>query len=338
MTKSVRPRASKAASKQAARYAPAARLHQVRTLLAASGGVSVYDIAERFEVSVRTANRYLRALEEAGEHLESRIEGKRKVWRLHPGSRRETVSLSTAQMVALFLSRRVFDFLSGTGFKEDLDDVFERLEVTLRKRHIDTNNLGRKLFDVNEAPHLYEGRLDHVDDIVTALLYEERLEATHGSVSRCRKSFVLEPYTLLVYKKGLYLAGYSHHHKSVRTFSLDDFRDIDRRKRDRFDYPDDYHPSQLVEGAFGMIGGPRTQVRLLFAPKVGRFVQRRLWHPTQTVTATERGVEMTMDLAGTVELRSWLLSWGDQVEVREPESLREEVLGELERAVAKYRQ
>ena len=31
---------------------------------------------------------------------------------------------------------------------------------------------------------------------------------------------MLEPYTLLVYKKGLYLAGYSQHHQSVRTFSL----------------------------------------------------------------------------------------------------------------------
>jgi len=50
------------------RYAPAARLHQVRTLLASSGGASVYDLAERFGVSVRTANRYLRALQEAGEH------------------------------------------------------------------------------------------------------------------------------------------------------------------------------------------------------------------------------------------------------------------------------
>jgi predicted DNA-binding transcriptional regulator YafY len=319
------------------RYAPAARLHQVRTLLASSGGASVYDIAERFGVSVRTANRYLRALQDAGEHLEERTEGKRKLWRLHPGSRRENISLTTAQMVALFLSRRVFDFLTGTGFKEDLDDVFERLEVTLRKRKIDTKNLDRKLFDVNEAPHLYADRLEHVDDIVTALLYEERLQVTHGSVSQYRKPFVLEPYTLLVYKKGLYLAGYSHHHKSVRTFSLDGFRDIDRLKKDHFEYPKDYHPSKLVEGAFGMIGGPRTQVRLLFEARVGRFVRRRLWHPTQKVTTTERGVEMTMEVAGTVELRSWILGWGDQVEVLEPESLRDEILGEVERVVGRYR-
>ena len=32
---------------------------------------------------------------------------------------------------------RVFDFLKGTGFKEDLDDVFVRLEATLKRNEVD---------------------------------------------------------------------------------------------------------------------------------------------------------------------------------------------------------
>jgi hypothetical protein len=151
-----------------------------------------------------------------------------------------------------------------------LDDVFKKLEITLRKRDYDTRNLDRKVFDVNEAPHIYADRIEHVDDIVTALLREEGLRLVHGSVAQYQKEFVLEPYTLVVYKKGLYLAGYSHHHKSVRTFSLDGFREIERLKKDHFEYPKDYQPSQLVEGSFGLFGGPRTQVRLLFEAKVGR--------------------------------------------------------------------
>ena len=319
------------------RYALASRLHELEAALAATGGLTIYEIAERFEVSTRTALRYVQALRNAGEPLEEVLDGKRKVWRLHPAARRDTITLSTTQMVSLFLSRRVFDFLAGTGFKEDLDDVFKKLERTLRKRDYDTRNLDLKIFDVNEAPHLYADRIEHVDDIVTALLREERLRVTHGSVQDYGKPFVLEPYTLVVYKKGLYLAGYSHHHESVRTFSLDGFREIDRLKKDRFAYPKEYHPSQLVEGAFGMIGGPRTRVRLLFDPKVGRFVRRRLWHPTQEIRRTERGVEMVMEVAGTTELKTWVLGWGDKVEVLEPAGLREEVAAEVERVIAKYR-
>lgn len=320
------------------RYAPARRLHEVRALLDTTGGVTIYDIAERLEVSVRTAIRYLRALEAAGEPLFEETESRRKVWRLMPSARHETITLTTSQMVALFLSRRVFDFLAGTGFKEDLDDVFARMEATLKRKDFTAaRNLDRKIFDVNEAPHLYEGRLEHVNDIITALLHEDRLRVTHGSVSRWQKEFLLDPYTLLVYKKGLYLAGFSHHHQGLRTFSLDGFRHVDWLKGEKFEYPANYQPSQIAEGSFGLIKGPATRVRLFFDEKVARFVRRRHWHPTQKIQRVPGGIELTMEVSGTVELASWVLGFGEQVEVLEPESLREQIAGELARAAARYR-
>src|SRR2546422_10037015 len=97
------------------RYAPAARLHQLRAMLDAPEGVSIYDVAERFGVSARTALRYVQALLRAGEPLYEELSGRRKVWRLMPSARRQAITFTTAQMVALFLSRRVFDFLAGTG-------------------------------------------------------------------------------------------------------------------------------------------------------------------------------------------------------------------------------
>src|SRR5262245_34007368 len=111
----MKPRTSEAGP----RYAPASRLSQTRALLNSSEGASVYDVAERFGVSVRTAVRYLDALRAAGEPLYDEWSGKRKVWRLMASARNQTITLTTAQMMSLFLSRRVFDFLAGTGFKED---------------------------------------------------------------------------------------------------------------------------------------------------------------------------------------------------------------------------
>jgi len=322
-----------------ARYAPAARLHEVRALLDGAEGVSIYDIAERFGQSARTALRYIQALQRAGEPLYEEMVGRRKVWRILPTARRQTITLSTSQMVALFLSRRVFDFLAGTGFKEDLDDVFRKLEATLRRKDsAAVRNLDRKVFDVNEARHLYEGRIEDVNDIITALLREERLRVTHEGVSGGKKTFVLEPYTLLVYKKGLYLAGLSHQHGEIRTFALDGFREVEWRRGDGFAYPPGYRPAQLTEGAFGLIRGAPTRVRVRFDARVARYVQRRQWHETQRFERAPGGaVEMTMDLHGTVEVVSWVLGFGENAEVLEPAALRESVGRELAAAAARYR-
>jgi predicted DNA-binding transcriptional regulator YafY len=322
------------------RYAPAARLHQLRTMLDGPDGVSIYDVAERLGVNPRTALRYLQALLRADEPLYEETVGKRKVWRLMPTARRQAITLTTAQMVALFLSRRVFDFLAGTGFQEDLDDVFAKLEATLRRRDsAAVRNLDRKVFDVNEARHLYEGRLEDVNDIMTALLREERLRVTHEGVSGGRKTFVLQPYTLLIYKKGLYLSGKSEGHGGeIRTFALDGFREVEWLRGDKFEYPADYQPSQITEGSFGLFRGKETaRVRIRFDEKVARYVQRRMWHPTQRFKKLpDGGVEMAMEVRGTVEVVSWVLGFGGTAEVLEPASLRADVAADARRAAARY--
>jgi predicted DNA-binding transcriptional regulator YafY len=328
----------KATPRRAERYAPARRLADVRALLNTGEGASVYDLAERFGVSVRTAIRYIRALQIADEPLYEEVTVRRKVWRLMASARQQTVTLTTAQMVALFLSRRVFDFLAGTGFKEDLDEVFAKLGAQLkRKDFAAARNLDRKVFDVNEARHIYEGRIEDVNDIVTALLREERLRVTHQSVSGGKKTFVLEPYTLMVYKKGLYLVGFSHQHRQIRTFALDAFRKVDWLRGDRFEYPADYRPEQVTEGAFGLIRGEPTRVRILFDAKVARYVERVMWHPTQKFRRTAAGLEMTMAVRGTVEVVGWVLGFGEAAVVVEPAELRAQVAGELARAAGRYR-
>ncbi len=190
---------------------------------------------------------------------------------------------------------------------------------------------------MNEARHLYEGRIEDVNDIMAALLREEGVRVTHEGGSGGREAFVLEPYTLLVYKKGLYLAGRSEGHGGeVRTFALDGFRAVEWLRGERFEYPADYRPKQLTEGAFGLIRGEPTRVRILFDAKVARYVQRRQWHPTQRFHRVEGGgVEMTMEVRGTTELVSWVLGFGDKADVIESPALRDAVAREARNVAAR---
>ena len=333
-------------TKQSGRLSPAIRMAEVRAILNTAEGASIYDLAERLGISDKTARRYLTALERAGEPLYEEWVGKRKVWRLMPTARKDTIRLSTSQMLSLFLSRRVFDFLEGTGFKEDLDDVFRQLEVTLKRQDaVIARHLDRKIFDVNEAPRIYADRVEDVGEILTALIREERLEVTHvrsvpGQRRRGRsRRLTIDPYTLMVYKKGLYLVGYSHHHEEIRTFAFDGFREVDWLRGQSFEYPDDYHPGQLIEGAFGLISGEPVEVRIRFSPHIARYVQRSRWHPSQKVRKL-RGqggaIELRMNVALTVELTSWVLSFGKDAEVLGPAELRQTIESEAREMARMY--
>jgi proteasome accessory factor B len=78
-------------------------------------------------------------------------------------------------------------------------------------------------------------------------------------------------------------------------------------------------------------------VRLRFAPSVAARVREATWHPTQVVEeAADGSLVWRARVAGTVEIRLWILSWGDEVEVLAPEALREDVASTLRRALGQY--
>jgi proteasome accessory factor B len=83
---------------------------------------------------------------------------------------------------------------------------------------------------------------------------------------------------------------------------------------------------------------PATQVVLRFAPSVAARVRETTWHQTQRLEAADDGsLVFRATVAGPIEIRLWVLSWGDDVEVLEPETLREDVMATHRRAADLYR-
>ena len=207
----------------------------------------------------------------------------------------------------------------------------------MNKKLVGAKNLDRKFYEVREAGFDFTGRQEDLNQILTALLREQQLRLRHTSVSQAKRPFLFDPYSLLVYKKGLYVAGFCHHHQRVRITALDGLREVKWLRGESFEYPDDYRPEQLVEGTFGLISGPKANVRIFFDRTVSRYVRRRRWHPTQKIRNVTGGIELAMEVQGTIELTNWILSYGEHAEVLEPAELREEMAGKLERAAARYR-
>ena len=76
---------------------------------------------------------------------------------------------------------------------------------------------------------------------------------------------------------------------------------------------------------------------LRFAPNVASRVLEATWHPTQTVeTEADGSLRWRATVSGTIEVRLWILSWGDDVEVVAPAALRRDVADTLERALGRY--
>ena len=105
----------------------------------------------------------------------------------------------------------------------------------------------------------------------------------------------------------------------------------------RFEPPRDFDFDSYIGSSFGVVAEPATCVRIRFAPSWTTYVRERSWHPSQKLEPLQDGgLELSMEVGGNAELRSWVLSFGSGAEVLEPRSLREEVARELGQAMARY--
>jgi predicted DNA-binding transcriptional regulator YafY len=74
-----------------------------------------------------------------------------------------------------------------------------------------------------------------------------------------------------------------------------------------------------------------------FLPAVARYVQESKWHDSQALTKERDGsVLARFQLSSTVEIKSWVLGFGANAIVIEPEELRLAIALELEQLIKVY--
>jgi predicted DNA-binding transcriptional regulator YafY len=167
------------------------------------------------------------------------------------------------------------------------------------------------------------------------------LEITYtGSGGGARKTRV-RPYFLepLATGRSIYLIGHDESVGKMRTFKVERISQA-ILTLDRYDIPEDFDPAEYLAHSWGIWSSDEAapvDIRLRFDASVAGRVHETVWHRSQVLTDLDDGrVELTVRVAGIVEIRPWILSWGDQVEVLEPPELREVVAEALAGAAARY--
>ena len=93
-----------------------------------------------------------------------------------------------------------------------------------------------------------------------------------------------------------------------------------------------------LASSYGIFAGqPRATAVLIFTAKRARWVAEEIWHPEQQSRWLDDGrYELRLPYSDDRELLMDILKYGADVEVAEPETLREAVKNLLETAASQY--
>lgn len=315
-----------------------ARMLKVASILYASGssdqGVPVSQIAGLTGMNVRTVYRDLRALEdELAMPIFTAGRGRYGIERryfLPP------LDLTVPEAIVLFLAARLI-----ARWSDESDQVvvsaFIKIASELPQpiaRHVNATMLAVGEQRANEpfsaifatvARGWAEGR-------VLEIIYDSGGEPRQTRV----RPYLLEP---LATGRSIYLIGHDETAGAMRTYKVERIRQA-ILTMDRYEIPDDFDPAAYLAYSWGIWSSdaaPPVDVRLRFDASVARRVHETVWHRSQRLTdLPDGGVELVVTVAGIVEIRPWILTWGDQVEVLDPPDLREAVASAVRGAAARY--
>jgi predicted DNA-binding transcriptional regulator YafY len=315
-----------------------ARLMRVAGLLAGNpDGMRPKDIAERLGMSVRNVYRDLRALESEVK-LPTWSEGGR--WGILGDAFLPPLKLTLPEAMAVFLGARLM-VRYADKYDPDLASAFEKLAAALPEAL--REHVARSLDVLQDAARDPEFN-DHVRQLTKAwaerrvvdIEYEgAAFEGRQGERGRRTvRPFLIEP---SLQTHALYLIGWDEDRDAMRTFKIERIRGVRILPR-TFEPPEEATLERDLRRGWDIIADqPATEVVVRFSPAVADRVMETTWHSLQQTERTpDGGMIWRSTVSGVIEIRLWILSWGEDAEVLEPPELRAQVRDILARAVSRY--
>ena len=149
----------------------------------------------------------------------------------------------------------------------------------------------------------------------------------------------INPYCVKVFERRWYVTGKDIEKKDLRTFALDRILDIKILNR-RFYMPKRFSISKHFQHSFGVYGGKdfKPEIIRLRAYGVMRDYLRTLAvHKSQKEMLTEEGFsDFTLKMIITHDLKQFFLSQGEQLEILEPQTLRQDIKSKITKMLALY--
>jgi len=177
-----------------------------------------------------------------------------------------------------------------------------------------------------------------LQDLQKAVLEQRRVIVSYQPPpADAPKEHTLDPYQLYFKRRALYLDAYCPETRDYRVFRLNRVSDV-RFTGIGFTRHADYNFTERHKHSFSVFVGKTTQwVRVRFGKASAPYIREACWHRSQQLTPQPDGsLLFEVEVNDPREVGWWVLQWGAEAEVLEPESLRQQLRETAQGVVALY--
>ena len=286
-----------------------------------SCGISINDIAEKFECSRRSAERMKTVLFEKFPEKVEEVPSydRKKRWRFKKGTMNCLISFSANDFANLEYLKNLSN---NKDKKKEIDELVEKIKALTPQQNMTglNNDISAILETEGFAVRQYSGV--KVEPTILEMLRNSMLAFKKIKFNYLEKDVTLNPYGIVISGK-YYLVGFNENRKALRTYKIDKIKDLEVLD-EYFDKDEAFNLKDWCNNSFGIYQEEPLNIVLEFNKEVKEDVLNYHFHPTQKVKELKNGnVEVRFTSGGTYAICQELFKWGTNVKVKSPEDFKD---------------
>lgn len=282
--------------------------------------VPAESLAETFEVTMRTIYRDIQALVEAGVPV---VSAPGQGYWLMEGYFLPPLSFSKDEAVLLLLGSEVMTQSFDDQYKQVAQSAAKKIDAVLDDAlRQEVNYLKENIRFFTVDSRVNDELLQNLQVIRSSVKNKQSLSFNYFRPFAEQTSRKIDPYGLYQINGMWMVNGYCHLRETSRMFRFDRMEDL-LVTGESFERK--HYVEERVEQARAL------PITLEFTPEVKRLVKERPSFFITSMFEDEAGKRVELQVRKPEDVLSWILSWGSQVKVVEPDSLKEKVRAEAEK-------
>jgi predicted DNA-binding transcriptional regulator YafY len=253
-----------------------------------------------------------------------------------PGYTIAKIALTDDQLQLLEIASGIMKKFKGMSTFSEMDKVVDKLSEAIIQLKKPQTKRSNSFILLEEAPH-QEG-LQHLEGLMWAIFNKQPLKIQYNAFGKENKEHHFHPYFLKQYKQRWYLTGSAENKPVIYHLALDRIRKVEELvvefKPCPISNPDDYYKD--IIGISYPESSPE-KIILSFAPTQGNYIKTQYLHKSQEILVdNDQELRIALHLFPNYEFISCLMSYGPDVKVLEPESLKIKVRELYRKALEGY--
>lgn len=296
--------------------------------------ITAQEVAERFDISIRTVYRDIRALEEAGVPIGAEAG---KGYFIMDGYHLPPVMFTREEASAMLLVSKILEKLSDESVKKNFDDALLKVKAVLKFQEKDHLENLEGHIAVLSMPKTNNADFPNnfLSEIQNAIVARETLKFDYYSSYNAKLTTrEAEPSGLCHYADHWHLIAFCRMRNDFRDFRVDRISKL-RRQNEHFakDRKEDFQ--NFVKKM--ILGSPLEEVKLLFDKQVVRYIgQQKYYHGFVGEEEQEDGMLLTFMVPDLKYFARWVAMFGSAVCVVSPNELRKIIVSLVEELSKHY--